>query len=171
MSRRMKILIAALSLSLAANLFALGYWLGGHRWSVGHHHRGADAMLGEPSFAMMRTLAAHLTPAEKRQLHARLQAIKETKKAQIDDMHAILADIGAQLRAPSVDRDRLLASYDALRRLGEASRQPFIDVVTDTLATMDAERRRAFLDELQQRHRAHGHHPPPPPAPDDQPPL
>lgn len=160
MTRTMKILIAALGLSLAANLFVAGYWLGG--WpGRGHHRHHAGAMtLGQPSFATLRVMSTHLTPAQKDMLRERLRGIKAAKKQQIDAMHAAMKDIDRQLRAPDIDRDELLASYEALRAMGDGARQPFLTLMADMLAGMDAGQRRAFLDDLAAQRRAHWRRPP-----------
>ncbi|GAB4146674.1 MAG: hypothetical protein Tsb0016_17250 [Sphingomonadales bacterium] len=151
----MKILIAALGLSLAANLFVLGYWLGDRPWGGHHRHHGGAAMLGHPSFAMLRVMADHLQPAQQARLEAGLDAIKHEKKQQIGAIRTAVADIDALLRAETVDRGQLLASYQQLRDVSTAARQPFVTLVADLLADMDAQARRAFLDDLAQRRRDH----------------
>lgn len=155
MSRAMKMLIAALGLSLAGNLFIFGYWLGDRPWGGHHRHHDGAAMLGHPSFAMLRVMADHLEPAQQARLEAGLDAIKDDKKQQIGAIRAAVAEIDALLRADTVDRAQLLASYQHLRAVSTSARQPFVTLVADLLADMDAEARRAFLDDLAQRRQDH----------------
>lgn len=169
MSRSVKILALALGLSLIVNLFVAGYWLGG--WPGRNHHRHhAGAMtMDQPSFATLRLMAAHLTPEQQDALRAKLRAIKQTKKQQISTMRTLMQDIDQQLRATEIDRAQLLASYEALRQAGDATRQPFVALVTDTLMAMNADQRRAFLDDVTAQRRDHWrrHRPD---SPSDQPP-
>ncbi|GIX18226.1 MAG: hypothetical protein KatS3mg119_2412 [Rhodothalassiaceae bacterium] len=142
MDRRLKILILVAGLSLAANVFLAGLWLGGRlRPSTGE---------GDPqSFTLRFVVPDETLPEDLRaRLLANLGRDRQEVARRLARLRAAEAEVRAALAAEPFDRARLDAAFAELRRAYAELQVPVQRSLTGAAAHLDPARRRALAERL-----------------------
>ncbi len=143
MDRRTRILLALTALSLAANVFVLGLWLGG-AW--GTDHEDADS---ERLFTVKFTVPEEALPPDLRApLLAKLHREKGAFARDLAELRAAQDAVQAAMTAEPFDRRRLEAAYARLRRAQERLQAAIQRNLTIAVAGLDRERRRMLAQRL-----------------------
>lgn len=142
MDRRLKILIVVAGLSLAANVFLLGLWLGGKL--------GGGAPEDDPkSFTLRFVVPDETLPEDVRaRLLAHLGRDRDELARRLARLRAAEADVRAALAAEPFDRERLEAAFAELRRAYAELQVPVQRSLTGAAAHLDRDRRRQLAKQL-----------------------
>ncbi len=144
MDRRTRILLVVTALSLAANVFFFGLWLGG-LWQADDEESGGAAHLLTVEFTLPEEV---LPPDLRAPLLARLHREQGTFARDLAALRAAREAVQRALTAEPFDRTRLEAAYARLRRAQERLQAQVQRNVAIAVAGLDRERRRMLAERL-----------------------
>ena len=152
MDRRHHIFLTVTALSLAANVFVLGLWLGGS-WKADKGGAGPERL-----FTVEFTVPEEALPPDLRgRLLAKLHRERGALTRGLGELRAAQEAVQTALTTEPFDRRRLEAAYARLRRAQERLQAAIQRNLAITVAGLDREHRRMLaqrLQALQERQRA-----------------
>lgn len=147
MTRGMKILIASLGLSLAANFLFVGFAIGTKRAEQRTYVEAGDRHMGTRT---LRALAS-VVPEDKR--HETRKQFRELRRQSRENFRKIAEQrraIGDLLRAETIDEAALQSAFDELHKTTRDLQTRGEKLTIGLAKDIGAEDRRALLDRMEQ---------------------
>ena len=150
MSKSMKWIVAGLALSLAANVFFIGFGLG--KRVLGPNR---EQVSGPPPDAGLnvRSLNKYLSEEEKTAARDLLTENRQKLREKSKQIHQNERLIRGLLTADTVDPNKLSALLDSHEKLMSETRSTTRRLVLEFVAKLDVETRRAVAEDLFKPHR------------------
>lgn len=143
MNRNIKWMMAALAISVAANIFLIGLSLG--KGVVG------DKRVRQPSHSAglnARALGQYLDAEERMAMRAIIDADRRDIRRRLGRLHDNEEDIRNAMRAPVVDEEKLNALIDQHEKLVTGSRADIQRKLFNYMATLSHDTRTKIADDL-----------------------
>jgi len=150
-----KWMAAALVVSVALNVFVLGFFAGrglDRDTAGGRDHVAAGP---EPDF-VLRTLARQLPEETRADLRASFRERREQLRPTFRELRAVRGRLAELLTAEDYDEAAVRETMAEMRRVEARLKQPVHETIADALAGLSAEQRRAFVATIADHRRA-GH--------------
>jgi len=145
MSRTMKWIVAGLALSLAANVFFVGFAIGKRVIGPEPIHGGPPGVYGGLN---MRTLGRYLSPAEKEAARELLKNSRRNLRENAGLIRRSERQLRSLLLAEKVDPQEVARALDAHEKLVSETHLANRRLVLEFVATLDVETRRAVANDL-----------------------
>jgi uncharacterized membrane protein len=146
---RVHSLAIGLAVSLAVNLFLIGYLAGTQQ--QGQRHMASLAAMhaaGPMDMSLLRGFVAQLPPAQQRALRQDYAAARKSHMRKMHRIAALRRDIGEALRAPALDLPAIRARYEEMRALTSELQMAIEDAALQAAAQLSPQERAAVLDAM-----------------------
>ncbi|MFZ5609990.1 MAG: periplasmic heavy metal sensor [Pseudomonadota bacterium] len=146
---RVRYLAIGLAVSLAVNLFLIGYMAGTQQ--QGQRHMASLAAMhaaGPMDMSLLRGFVAQLSPTKQRSLRQDYAAARKSHMRKMHRIAALRGEIGEALRAPALDLPAIRARYQEMRALTSELQMAIEEAALQAAAQLSPQERIAVLDAM-----------------------